>query len=97
MAVFFLVQGGRLTGGTDGNQGIAAILDMKVDQALHALFIDSAALPHRGNQRYHTALKHHQYLRTQIKTDMVLAPPRTDKTNQIRQAFRPIVTALMLD
>jgi hypothetical protein len=81
MAVFFLVQGGRFTGGTDGYQGIASILDMKINQALQAVFIDNAPLPHRGNQRYHTALEHHQYLRTQIKIDMVLAPSRTDKTN----------------
>jgi len=58
MAVLFFIERSRLARGTDRNEGIAALLDVKLDQFSKTQIIDCAVFRHWGHQSNDTTLNH---------------------------------------
>ena len=60
--VFLIIERRRFAGGTDGDDGIGAVVDMKLHQPRQRFEIQRAVRAHRGNDRHHAATKHNLIL-----------------------------------
>ena len=63
LAVLVVVEGGRLAGGPDRDDGVGAGVDVELDQPGEGIVVHRAVFAHRGDHGHHASPKHRNLLR----------------------------------